>query len=168
MAASDQKIHFRPLEPVDRPQVAQVVTSAWGADLVVTRGRSYIPSELPGFGAFQEARLVGLATYHISGPACELVTLNSLVPGQGLGRTLIDLVRERAWRAGCRRLWLITTNDNTRALRFYQIYGFRLAALHAGEIEKSRRIKPEIPPIGNDGIPIRDEIELELLLDEKP
>jgi hypothetical protein len=65
--------------------------------------------------------------------------------------------------AGCTRLWLITTNDNVDALRFYQRRGFRLAALHAGAVDRSRtRLKPEIPEIGDHGIPLRDEIELEL------
>ena len=36
--------------------------------------------------------------------------------------------RRRHVTAGCRRVWLITTNDNLRALRFYQRRGFRLVA----------------------------------------
>jgi hypothetical protein len=60
---------------------------------------------------------------------------------------------------------LITTNDNTKALRFWQKRGFRLAAVHRNAVEKSRKIKPEIPLTGNDGIPIKDEIELEMALE---
>ena len=74
---------------------------------------------------------------------------------------------EEARRQGCRRLWLITTNDNTHALRFYQRRGLQLAALHRNAIEESRRLKPEIPQHGADGIPLRDELELELVLDCK-
>jgi RimJ/RimL family protein N-acetyltransferase len=73
-------------------------------------------------------------------------------------------VQQAAHQAGCRRLWLITTNDNTAALRFYQRRGFTLAAIHCDAVSRSRQIKPEIPLIGNDGIPIRDEIELEMWL----
>jgi hypothetical protein len=62
---------------------------------------------------------------------------------------------------------LITTNDNTHALRFYQRRGLQLAALHRNAIEESRRLKPEIPQHGADGIPLRDELELELVLDCK-
>jgi GNAT superfamily N-acetyltransferase len=164
----DETIYYRPLEPADREQVAQAIVQFWGEDRMITRGKSFFPSQLPGFAAFQEGEMVGLATYAIQGQECELVTLNSLVPGRGIGRTLIDLVRGQAEQAGCQRLWLITTNDNTRALRFYQVYGFRLVALHPGAIEQSRQLKPGIPLTGLDGIPIRDEIELELRLDEKP
>ena len=51
-----------------------------------------------------------------------------------------------------RRVWLVTTNDNLAALRFYQRRGFALAALHPRAIEVSRRLKPSIPPVGHDGI----------------
>jgi RimJ/RimL family protein N-acetyltransferase len=66
--------------------------------------------------------------------------------------------------AGVGRVWLITTNDNTAALRFYQRLGFDLVALHRDAVDAARSIKPSIPLVGNDGIPIRHELELELRL----
>ena len=72
--------------------------------------------------------------------------------------------RQAAREAGCGRVWLITTNDNLRALRFYQRRGFRLVAVHPDALERSRELKPSIPEIGLDGIPLRDELELELTL----
>jgi ribosomal protein S18 acetylase RimI-like enzyme len=108
--------------------------------------------------------VAGLVTYHIAGNGCEIVTLDSLRPSLGIGTTLIESVKAAAGAAGCRRLWLITTNDNLHALGFYQKRGFRLAAVHPGAVNESRKLKPEIPLIGNDGIPIRDEIELEIVL----
>jgi hypothetical protein len=69
---------------------------------------------------------------------------------------------EAAGRQGCARLWVITTNDNVDALRFYQRRGFCLAAVHRGAVDRSRAsLKPEIPAVGAYGIPLRDEIELE-------
>lgn len=68
-----------------------------------------------------------------------------------------------ARRAGCTRLWLVTTNDNLDALRFYQRRGFRLSRLRPGAVDLSRQtLKPEIPEVGTFGIAIRDELELEL------
>jgi hypothetical protein len=67
--------------------------------------------------------------------------------------------------AGRTRVWLITTNDNLDALRFYQRRGFTLAALHRGAVARSRRLKPTIPEVGAHGIPIRDELELERRLE---
>jgi ribosomal protein S18 acetylase RimI-like enzyme len=87
-----------------------------------------------------------------------------LVRGTGVGTALLDAVKNAAGWAGCKRLWLVTTNDNTHALRFYQKRGFHIAAVHRNALLRSRELKPEIPLAGMDGIPIRDEIELEIVL----
>jgi ribosomal protein S18 acetylase RimI-like enzyme len=92
------------------------------------------------------------------------VTIDSDKPSIGVGTVLIDAVKEIARQAGCSRLWLITTNDNMNALRFYQKRGFVLVAVHRNALERSRKLKPEIPLIGDDEIPLRDEIELEMML----
>jgi RimJ/RimL family protein N-acetyltransferase len=105
-----------------------------------------------------------LVTYRIVAKECEIVTLDSLQTGMGIGTALLDAVEQAAQQARCRRIWLITTNDNLTALRFYQKRGFSLVAVHRGAVEQARRLKPEIPACGQYGIPIQDEIELELLL----
>ena len=69
-----------------------------------------------------------------------------------------------AKKNGCRRVWLITTNDNTYAIRFYQKRGFDMAAIHRNAINESRKIKPQIPLTGFDKIPILHEIEFEMML----
>src|SRR6478735_8320073 len=106
--------------------------------------------------------LVGVLTYVLDGQACEVLTLHATVSWQGVGTALLEVVERIARAAGCQRLWLITTNDNIDAIRFYQRRGFRMAALNVGAVTESRmRFKPGIPDIGDYGIPIRDEIEFE-------
>jgi GNAT superfamily N-acetyltransferase len=108
--------------------------------------------------------LAGVLTYVVEGDGCEILTLHVAEQWRGAGTALIEDVERIASGAGCRRLWLITTNDNTDGLR-YQRRGFHLAALHAGAVDRSREsLKPEIPAIGEHGIPIRDELEVEKLL----
>ena len=119
---------------------------------------------MPGFVAKSGDEIIGLLTYHLEGEACEVITLNSWRTGLGVGTALIEAVRQAASRENCRRLWLVTTNDNLPALGFYQKRGFVITTVHLNAIEKDRRLKPEIPLIGLDGIPIRDEIELEMML----
>ena len=103
----------------------------------------------------------GLVTYRVSAGTCELVTLDSLQMGLGVGSALVEAVVQEAQRAACTRLFLITTNDNIGALRFYQRRGWVLAALRREALEVSRRLKPSIPAVGRNGIPLRDELELE-------
>jgi hypothetical protein len=110
-----------------------------------------------------------MAAYRFADGACELVVLEAFEPGQGTGTALLEAVLEAARGAGAHRLWLITTNDNTDALRFYQRHGLRLVRLHSGAVTAARELlKPEIPLLGNHGIPIRDEIELEIVLAAGP
>lgn len=147
-----------------RPWARQLLTDAWGSPQVVSRGQLHQADALLGFVAFADGAPVGLLTYAVQADLCEVVTLNSLLPGRGAGTALIEAVGAMARAAGCQRLWLITTNDNLHALRFYQRRGFRLVALHAGALEAARRLKPTIPLLGLDDIPLRDEIELALPL----
>jgi GNAT superfamily N-acetyltransferase len=133
---------------------------------VARLGRVERPLEHPSFVAVEDGRIVGVATYVIDGESCELLTLHADPRRRGVGTALVDAVSAAARAAGCARLWLITTNDNVDALRFYQRRGFRLAALLPGAVDDSRaRLKPGIPEIGEYGIPLRDEIELERVLE---
>jgi GNAT superfamily N-acetyltransferase len=106
--------------------------------------------------------LLGVLTYRRDGADCEITSLYTAESWRGTGTALIDAVVVAGHEAGCGRLWLVTTNDNVDALRFYQRRGFRLAELHVGAVDDSRaRLKPSIPEIGDHGIPIRDELVLE-------
>ena len=123
------------------------------------------PADHPGFLAWSGDHLVGVATYVISGASCELLTLHAAERFAGAGTALLSAVRDAAGRAGCTRLWVVTTNDNVDALRFYQRRGFRLTTVRPGAVDASREtLKPEIPTSGSYGIPLRDELELEMEL----
>ena len=139
------------------------VEGVWG-ETVVSRGRSWRPADLPAFVATVGGEPAGLATWRVEGDEAELVSIEARLADRGVGTALLRAVRAAAADAGCRRLWLVTTNDNTSALRFYQRRGWVLVAVHLGALEASRRLKPSIPLRGNDGIPIRDELELECAL----
>jgi GNAT superfamily N-acetyltransferase len=108
--------------------------------------------------------LVGLATFQPGDHAGELVTLDAVIENHGVGSALIAAVRQHAMAAGWKQVSVVTTNDNTRALCFYQKRGFAIAAVYVDAVADARKLKPGIPLFGADGIPIRDEIELHLML----
>jgi ribosomal protein S18 acetylase RimI-like enzyme len=157
-------LEIRTLTDRDQSWAESRIVEHWGASSVVSRGRVYEPAALPGFIAVEEGDRVGLLTYSIEGEKCEIVTLNSFREGRGVGTRLIESAKEAASEKGCTKLWLVTTNDNLEALRFYQKRGFMIAAVHRSALDLSRRLKPEIPALGRHGIPLRDEVELEMSL----
>jgi len=132
---------------------------------MVSRGRLWEIPDLAGFVVEGADGWLSYGHYQIEGDSCEVVMLDSPIPGKGGSSAVLSAIAGVARAAGCRRLWLITTNDNLHALAFYQRRGFAIAALHRDAVTEARRtLKPEIPMIGENGIPIRDELELELAL----
>ncbi|KAF0107914.1 MAG: N-acetyltransferase GCN5 [Anaerolineaceae bacterium] len=171
----------RPLTPADRDWVRRKMVEEWDSEIIFVHGQTFRPADLPGFAAVAGDGMIGLLTYRLDADACEIMTINSWRENRGVGSALIEAARQAAGAAlpapvpqaqvslskgpaGCRRLFLVTTNDNTRALRFYQKRGFTICAVRLNVMEQARKVKPEIPPAGADGIPIRDEIELEIFL----
>jgi len=128
-----------------------------------TRGRLLDVLELPGFVAENDGIWIGYLSFENRVGNIEVIALEALVKGQGVGSALLARCVQAALAEDARRVWLLTSNDNTAALRFYQRRGFVLAAVHRDAITRAREtLKPEIPLVGMDAIPLRDEIELEL------
>ena len=108
----------------------------------------------------------GLVTFLARGAAFgNRVPQDSIVGNRGIGGKLVSLVVEEACARGCHKVVLVATNDNINAIRFYQKQGFDMARLHRNALDLSRKLKPEIPLIGENGIPMRHEIEFEKVLD---
>jgi len=142
------------------------IVRGWGADFIVTRGRCVYPTEIEGFYATaDDGRKTGLVTYEVIGDQCEIVTLDAFEKFSGVGTALIEAVIENLRSRKVNRLWLITTNDNLDAIRFYQRRGFTIAAVHVNALAASRKLKPTIAEIGQHNIPLRDEIEFEMMLE---
>jgi ribosomal protein S18 acetylase RimI-like enzyme len=158
-------VESRALDEPDRGWVEQLIRERWGDEIVVGRGKIWKPAELPGFAAFDGERCVGLVTYELDGEACEIVSIDALDEGEGIGTRLLEAVVSAARAARCRRVQLLTTNNNLRALAFYQKRGFRLVGLVPGAIDEERKHKPSIPEVDSAGLPIRDELHLELPLE---
>ncbi len=152
----------RSVQTQDHSRVEKLIIEHWGASNMVVHGEIFHPAELPAFLALRGPQICGLVTYTVRGKDCEIISLDTFQPGLGIGSRLVEEVKSAAQALGCQRLHLVTTNDNINALAFYQKRGFRLVDLRPNAIEASRRIKPEIPLIGENSIPIRDEIELEM------
>ncbi len=154
-------MQIKPLSAADKAWVLERTELLFSGTFLVSRDIVHDPTQLPGFIAVQDGERVGLATYHIAGDRCEVVSLDALCQYLGIGSELLLAVEAAARAEGCTSLWCITTNDNLDALRFFQRRGFVITDIRLDSMQKIRLLKPGIPLTGCHGIPIRDEIELE-------
>src|SRR5215211_1970792 len=157
-------IRVRPIERGNRPWVVRRLEVAFGGVTVARKGVLIDASVLPSFVATDRSgRPVGLLTYDVAHGECEVVAIVSTTIGRGVSRTLMDAAHDHAGSSGCRHLWLITTNDNALAFRFYQMWGWTCASSIV-TARRAREAKPSLPRRGTDGIRLDHELEFELLL----
>jgi len=143
----------------DNKAVSNIINE-WGSDILVTRGNIYKADELDGVLVYENGKIIGLGLYKIKND-CEIVLLETFTQNKGIGSKIIEKIKEIAKAKNCKRVWLITSNENINAIKFYQKRGFHISNIYLNAMEEARKIKPEIPKIAN-GIEIRDEIEFEI------
>ncbi|XVV08195.1 GNAT family N-acetyltransferase [Actinoplanes sp. CA-131856] len=161
-------VTVRPAAPADRDLVTALLTRSWGTPTVVAHGVRYDASALPALIAWRDGEPAGLLTYRLGTDGLEIVTFDALTRHQGVGTALLDAVIKVAHDHHATRVWLITTNDNLDALRFYQRRGLRITGVSPGAVDEARRLKPSIPLTGDYGIEIHDELTVALTLSRDP
>ena len=157
-------IQIEKISRKDKKPILDIVRTFWGDETIIVHNEIFLVSKLDGLKAVEEKNIIGILHYRLQGEVCEILTLASTKPGRGVGTALIAEVEKIAIKNRCLLISLITTNDNLDALGFYQRRGFHLTALYPDQVTKSRLIKPSIPDIGENNIPIRDELRLEKIL----
>ncbi len=154
--------------PVDgewRAEIDRLIEREWAGPMVATNGVLHNTSQAEGFVFLSSGQLAGYLLYCLEKGECEVLVLHSLAENRGVGSALLRSAVQKAKQGGCGRLWLVTTNDNVRAIRFYQRFGMELKTVRIGAMNQARAsLKPSIPLIGIDGIPIKHEFEFEMIL----
>jgi hypothetical protein len=149
------RVTVRAAEDRDRETIDAFHEKVWGGPYVVAHDQRFDLRTLPTLIAEDETkRFRGALVWREDGDAREIVSIAAVTPGEGVGTALLEA-------AATGKTWLITTNDNLRALRFYQRRGMRITAVDRGAVDRARALKPEIPLVGADGIEIHDELRLE-------
>ena len=138
----------------------------WTSTSVARLGELMEAAELPGHLATVAGRRVGLVLVDVRHREYEVVAISTSEPRRGVGRALMECCFAEARAAGCRRVWLVTTNNNITAIAFYQRLGMDLRALHRHALRVSRELKATIPERDADGVQIDHELEFEVLLED--
>lgn len=155
---------IRWIDPASRERINALIVRQWYTMQMVVHGESIDLGSADGYYACEGDEIVGLITYRTAGNGMEILSLDSFQEGRGIGTGLLETVVAEARETGIRRIMLVTTNDNLAALRFYQKRGFDMCRFCRNALDQARKIKPEIPLTGMDGIPLKHEIELEMVL----
>ena len=156
---------IKPIDVALRRIVQPLVDNAWAGPFLVINGRLWDTRELPGLAALDASGAVaGYLLYDFHNDLCEIMVLESLQKNTGIGTACIAHVKGIAKERGIKTIAVTTTNDNIHAIRFYQKRGFVLHELRPNILELSRKLKPSIPLMGEDGIPLRDELEFRMTL----
>lgn len=157
-------ITYEIIDQSNRENALNIIKESWGSNIIVSNGVAHDAKFLDGIMAKENGIPCGLITYLICNQECEIITLDSMKEGIGIGTTLINKVIEMAKKNQCKRAWLITTNDNIDAIRFYQKRSFDFVSVHRNMIVEARKIKPSIPQYGCYAIEIKHELEFEYIL----
>ncbi|MCM3627117.1 GNAT family N-acetyltransferase [Paenibacillus glycanilyticus] len=161
MEKNNEIIILPSLTDSDHEWLRELWVREWGGETVISKGKEHHFKDLNIVIAWIDGKRVGAATYRIEANESELTSINSTAGDLGIESKLITAVEQTVKKSGVNRFWLITTNDNIDALRFYQKRGYRVIAIYPNAVIESRKLKPAIPLLGNYNIPIQDEIELE-------
>lgn len=148
-------VSVRALSPSDLPWAERLLDDCLGGRLQARLDELIDVLSLPGLVAEDDESRRGLLTYRDDGSSVEIAAICSELPGAG--RALISALKSRF---PTMPIWLVTTNDNLRALRTYQRQDFALTELHSGAVTRARKLKPDIPLMGENEIPMRDELIL--------
>jgi ribosomal protein S18 acetylase RimI-like enzyme len=155
----------RPLAPGDRGWVRRTLVRDWTSTTVARRGALIEASDLPGYLAVLNGRRTGLVLVDVRNDELEVVAISTTTRRRGVGHALMAQCVSHARHHGCRRVWLVTTNNNVAAMAFYQRFGMDLCAFHRHAVRASRVLKPTIPLRDGNDVPIEHELEFEILLD---
>jgi GNAT superfamily N-acetyltransferase len=148
----------------DNDRISTYLSNNWGGDFIISKGTCHSCEDLQGLIAEGDYSINGICLYLIVEDELEIVLIESFEENKGIGSILLKEIENVAVESNVKRIWLVTTNDNINAIRFYLNKGYCFRRIARNAIEEYRKIKPSIPKIGNYGIPIIDELEFEKII----
>lgn len=148
------------LEPAAAAFIEEQLRELWGLP-IVSLEREYTPDDVAGLVYRDEwGEPQGLITWHIDGRKAEIVTIDAFEQGRHIGGRLLDGAEQELRGRGVKRITIMTTNDNLRAITFYMRHGYRLVGVHLDAMDRVRQRKPDVPAVGHDNLPLQDVMEL--------
>ncbi|KAF0229555.1 MAG: hypothetical protein FD175_1893 [Beijerinckiaceae bacterium] len=156
-------LSLRPIE--DKSEIAAFMVGTWGSTRMMVAMQVYDVMAIEATGLYDaENKLVAFASWALRDKTAYLCALHALVEGKSYARHLLAALMPVLKDKGARTIRAMITNDNMPALTFYQKNGFRFATLYVGGVDAYRPTMPGMRTHGYQDIPIRDALELEMIL----
>lgn len=140
----NNKLQIRAITSDDSKWIKDIMGKSWGGLPLIIRGKKYYPTE--GIVAENDSGVAGFIFFEIQKTDCEIVVFEIFDKFKGTGTIMLNKLYDLAKDKKCKRIYLMTTNDNLDALRFYQRRGFSICGIHLDSIKISRKMKPSIGP----------------------
>jgi len=151
--------------PGSAETIAEVWRERWSGETIYTPYGTFAPDAVTVLAARDaDGRLLGALAYALPGGEGVVVSINAFLDGIGVGTGLLEAMIAEVLDTGATTVRASLTNDNVRAYAFFQKRGFRLVRIRAGAIAEVREKKPSIPLYAPNGLPIRDYVDVELVL----
>lgn len=150
------KVNVIQNEEVEKEARKAFFEERWGSCQMILSTGVYRCDELNGFSVVKDGHIAGCITFDTK-KQFEVISLDSQFEGIGIGTALMEHTEAFARSHGFSEIVLITTNDNLKAVQFYQKRGYRLEEIRRNAVNIARKQKPEIPLHNEKGIKIQDE-----------
>lgn len=150
----------------DRSWANDLIMSRHAGDIIYTRGSATDSKLAEGFVAKRDGKAAGVLLYVLGWSDTQILTLEMEAPDDEVARALVERAVKLAKDEDSKAISVTLWNDNIDAMRYFQLAGFRLSSVKKGAVTDARRKNPAIPKVGKHSIPLLDEIELKLSLNE--
>jgi ribosomal protein S18 acetylase RimI-like enzyme len=149
----------------EKERIRELVTEYWGEERQSMFNKEYDVARLPAYYAKVKADFAGFIAYTEIGNSILIVALAVLPNYQsaGIGKKLVQRVKQEAIRKKREMLLVSTSNDNLPALAFYQTLGFQIFEIETDAIARKhgKIIK------GISDLPIRDELRMRKIISQQ-
>lgn len=151
-------VHIGDLCSIEKDSIMAKIKTNWGSTSIVYSGMVYDLNTLKGIALKNNDIIVSILFYQVINKELNIILLESFVKRKGFGRIILQKIKEISKGNKYKRIIVTTTNDNIDAIKFYQLNEFDIIEVKFNAVDLSRKIKPEIPSVGNYGIKIKHEL----------
>lgn len=148
----------------NRKMLTQFIIDNWYGSIMIIKGERVDITTEDGYCIIDKNSVVAVVTYRLKNNICEITLLYTVKQRCGIGKKLVHEVTKTVRNKGGDTVMVVTTNDNIEAIAFYQKMGFDIVNIYRNSMDYVRKMRPTVPIMGENNIPLRHEIEFPIFV----